>query len=69
MQGNRGEKREFKAGASHFLFQLKPEFRLLRWVHSYTQLIDIIQTDDGVSVKNIAASEEDIYQTLLDRWT
>lgn len=45
-------------GTSHFLFQLKPEFRLLRWINPHTPLVDLFngKTDeDSLSIKAMEA--------------
>lgn len=53
------EKREFKAGTSYLLFQLEPQFRLLRWTSPHIPLTNIIDTDgDVASLEAIAASDE-----------
>lgn len=39
---NTGNKREYKAGRSHLLFQLEPKLRILRWTVPEVPLLDII---------------------------
>lgn len=60
LRANEGqEKREFKAGTSYLLFQLQPQFRLLRWTSPQIPLTNIIDTDgDAPSIEAVAASDE-----------
>ncbi|KAJ5620839.1 hypothetical protein N7510_004823 [Penicillium lagena] len=56
---NEREKCEFKTGTSHLLFQLGPQFRLLRWTCPGIPLTDIVNThEEALSLEAIAASDE-----------
>lgn len=39
------KKRKLKAGTTHLLFQLQPEFRILRWAFPEVSLADVINVD------------------------
>lgn len=58
LNANGKDRRGFKTGTSHILFQLEPEFRLLRWACPDIPLTDIVNThDEELSFEAIAASE------------
>lgn len=55
----KGEKREPKTSTPHLLFQLRPNFRLLRWNGPHMLLTQIINTeDDAPLLRAVAASDE-----------
>lgn len=70
LEANGREKHEFKTGTSHLLFQLEPQFRLLRWTCPDVPLTDVINTDDeyALSLEAIAASDETSPQSNKAFW-
>ncbi|KAJ5110972.1 hypothetical protein N7532_001507 [Penicillium argentinense] len=59
LKANGKDLREFKTGTSHILFQLEPQFRLLRWIWPNIQLTDIINThEEELSLEAIVASDK-----------
>ena len=58
LNANGKDRREFKTGTSHLIFQLEPEFRLLRWACPGIPLTDIVNThDEELSLEAMAGSE------------
>lgn len=59
LEANGREMCEFKTGTSHLLFQLEPQFRLLRWTCPDIPLTDIVNThEEALSLEAIAASDQ-----------
>lgn len=53
------EKRELEPSTPHFLFQLRPKFRLLRWKGPHLPLTNIINTEDDAPLLGAVAARDE----------